>query len=157
MDFFWYQVHKSKTFLQDLATFDFGSIYVHEETFKETKTTTRIRKHVPFSVSISSNLVEERILFYNFDPHNLVASLIGAPDGLASQNEAQMKVLSHHIETAIQSKLSGILAKLTQRHNRREQMRKIDLKQDDCENENFASLQFSQIQKNQPIELKEHL
>ena len=36
-------------------------------------------------------------------------------------------------------------------------MRKFDLNQDDCENENCASTQFLQVQKNHLIELKEHL
>ena len=41
-----------------LAIFDFESNCVHEETSRDTNTTTWIRKHVPISVSISSNLVE---------------------------------------------------------------------------------------------------
>ena len=39
-----------------LAIFDFESIFVQEETFRGTNTTTWIGKHVPISVSISSNL-----------------------------------------------------------------------------------------------------
>ena len=36
-------------------------------------------------------------------------------------------------------------------------MRRFDVIQDDCENEKCASTQFLQIQKNQVIELQEHL
>ena len=44
---------------KNLAAFDFEYNCVKEETYKETKTTKWIGKHVPKSVSISSNLTEE--------------------------------------------------------------------------------------------------
>ena len=62
---------------KNLAFFDFESICVQEDPFRDTITTTWIRKHVPISVSISSNLVEEPIFLCNSDPHHLVASFIG--------------------------------------------------------------------------------
>ena len=43
---------------RSLALFNFQSLSVHEETFKVSNTITWIRKHVPISLSISSNLVE---------------------------------------------------------------------------------------------------
>ena len=46
---------------KNLAVFDFESICVKEETYKETETTKRIGKHVPISVSISSNPILEPI------------------------------------------------------------------------------------------------
>ena len=75
---------------KNLAIVDFESICVQEETFKDTTTATWIGKHVPISVSISSNLVEEQIFLYNSDPHHFVSSFIGTPEGLASQSKAQM-------------------------------------------------------------------
>ena len=57
---------------ENLAIFDFESICVQEEFFKDTKTTTWIGKHVPIQVSISSNLAEEQIFLHNSDPHHLV-------------------------------------------------------------------------------------
>ena len=45
---------------KNLAIFDIDSICVPGETFKDTNTTTWIVKHVPISVSISSNLVEKQ-------------------------------------------------------------------------------------------------
>ena len=125
---------------------DFESICVQEESFKDTKTTTWIGKHLPISESFSSNLV------CNFDPHHLVISFIGALENLALQSKAIMKNLFFDIETTISFKLGSILEKLTQRHNRREQ---ADL--DDCDNETCTSTQFLQIQKKQLIELQEHL
>ena len=141
---------------KNLAIFDFESICVQEETFRDTNTTTWIGKHVPISVSISSNLVEEPIFLCNSDPHHLVASCIRALENLASQSKAKMKNLFLDIETTKKIKLGSILEKLTQRHNRRGSAR-FDMSQDDCDNESCASTQFLQIQKNQLIDLQESL
>ena len=124
-----------------LAMFEFESICVQEESFKDTKTTTWIRKHVPISVYISSNLVEEPIFLFSSDLHHLVLSFIGTLEGLASQNKAQMKLFILDIETKIRIKLGSILEKLTQRHNRREQ---ADL--NDCDSKICVSTLFLQIQ-----------
>ena len=152
LDSFGINYTSEQKLFQNLAIFDFESICVQEETFRDTITTTWIGKHVPISVSISSNLVEEPIFLCNSDPHHLVASFIGALENLASQSKAKMKNLFLEIETTIRIKLGIILEKLTQRYNRREQ---TDL--DDCDNEICASTQFLQIQKNQLIDLQESL
>ena len=138
------------------AIIDFESICVQEETFRDTNTTTWIGKHVPISVSISSNLVEEPNLICKSDPHHLVASFIGTLENLASQSKAKMKNLFHDIETTMKIKLGSILEKLTQRHNRRENA-SFDMSKDDCGNTICASTQFLQIQKNQLIDLQESL
>ena len=44
---------------KNLAFFDFESIRVNEESYKQTETTTWFGKHVPKSVFISSNLIPE--------------------------------------------------------------------------------------------------
>ena len=137
VDSFGIKYTSEQNFFQNLAIFDFESICDRAETFKYTNTTTCVGKHVPISVSISSNLVEEPIFLCNSDPHHIVASFIGALENLDSQSKAKMKNLFHDIQTTIKIKLGSILEKLTQRHNRREQ---ADL--DDCDNENFASTQF---------------
>ena len=49
-------------------------------------------------------------------------------------------------------KLGSILEKLTQRHNRRVQVRRFDKNQDRCGSETCAPTRFSQIQKYQLIE-----
>ena len=46
---------------KNLAIFDFETIRFKERSFKQTETTTRIGKHVPISVSMSSNLIPELI------------------------------------------------------------------------------------------------
>ena len=48
---------------KNLPVFDFDFICVTEETYKEIETTKWIEKHVPISVSISSNLIPEPIFF----------------------------------------------------------------------------------------------
>ena len=57
---------------KNLAIFDFESICVQEESFKDTKITMWIGKHVPIAVFIYSGLVEEPLFLYNSDLHHLV-------------------------------------------------------------------------------------
>ena len=152
LDSFGINYTSEQKLFKNLAVFDFESICVPEETFRDTNTTTWIGKQVPISVSISSNLVDEPIFLCNYDPHHLVASFIGVLENLASQSKAKMKNLVLNIETTTKIKLGSILEKLTQRHNRKEQ---ADL--DDCDNETCASTQFLQIQKIQLIDLQESL
>ena len=146
LDSFGIKYTSEQKLFKNLAIFVFESIFVQEETFSDTNTTTWTEKHVPISVSVSSNLVDEPIFICNSDPHHLVASFIGALENLASQSKAKMKNLFFDIETTIKIKLGNILEKLTQRHNRRESAR-FDMSQDDCDNEICASTQFLQIQK----------
>ena len=102
---------------ENLAVFDFESICVKEETYKEIETTKWIGKHVPISVSISPNLIAEPILLCNSDPRNLVSSFISALESLATQRKAQMKLRFIETETAIKIKLSNILEQLNQTHS----------------------------------------
>ena len=81
--------------------------------------------------------MEEPTFLNNSDPHHLVSSFIGTLEGLASQSQAQGKLLFPNIETTITIRLGSILEKLTQRHNQREQP---DL--NDCDNKICASTQF---------------
>ena len=63
-----------------LAIFDFESICVKEaKSYKRTETTTSIGKHVPISVSISSNLIPELIFLRNANPHHHIPSHILSP------------------------------------------------------------------------------
>ena len=55
-----------------LPIFDFESICVKENSYKQTETTTWIGKHVPISVSISSKLIPELFFFCNANPHHLI-------------------------------------------------------------------------------------
>ena len=89
--------------------FDFESICVQEESFKDTDTTKWIEKHFPISVFISSNLVKGPIFLCNSDPHHLVTSFIDALENSPLQSKTIMKNLFFDIETTIKIKLGNIL------------------------------------------------
>ena len=138
---------------KNLAFFDFQSICVKEDSYKQTETTTWIGKHVPISVSISSNLIPEPFFLCNANPHHLILSFITALEGLATQSKAQMKWNFIEVETAVKTRLCAVLEQLNQRRNR------VSNFVDDCiveEEEKDLSTQFLQIQKNQLIDLQEH-
>ena len=99
----------------NLDAFDFESICILEEKFKNTETTTWIGKHVPISVSISSNLISEPIFLRNSNPCDLVESFLDAVEGLATESKAQMKLKFLEGETATKSKLTRTLKSLTER------------------------------------------
>ena len=145
LDSFGIKSTSQQKLFENLAIFDFESICVQEETFRDTNTTTWIGKYVPLSVSISSNLVKGPIFLCNSDPHHLVAYFIGVLDNLAFQSKAKMENMFLDMETTIKIKMGSILEKLTQRHNQRGSAR-FDVRQDDCDNEVSASTQFLQIQ-----------
>ena len=111
---------------------------------QDTDTTKWIGKHIPISVSFSSNLVKEPVFLCNSAPHHLNTPFIGALQNLALQSQTVMKNFFLDIETTIKIKLSSILVKFNQRHNRGEQP---DL--DDCDNETCTSTQLLQMQKKQ--------
>ena len=141
---------------KNLALFDFESICVKDEAYKQTETTMWIGKHVPISVSISSNLIPEPNFLYNTNPHHLILSFITALEGLATQSKAQMKLSFIEVETAIKIKLCAILEQLNPRRNQAERVSNFV---DDCivkEEEKDLSTQFLQMQKKQLIDLHEH-
>ena len=91
LDSFNIPYREDQQLFKNFAVFDFESICVKEETYKETETTKWIAKHVPLSVSISSNLIPERIFLCNSDHPHLVSSFVSALEGLATQIKAQRK------------------------------------------------------------------
>ena len=72
---------EQKTF-KNLAIFDFESICVKEESYKQTETTRWIGKRVPISISI---LISEPIFLYNANPHHLISSFITALEGFKAK------------------------------------------------------------------------
>ena len=142
----------------DQAVFDFESICIPEEKFKNTETTTWIGKHVPITVSISSNLIAMRIFPSNYNPRNLIESLIDAVESSATQSKAQMKLTFLEVEATIKSKLARTMEFLNERRFRKHSVFEFEdhCFEDDNE-EKDASTHFLQMQKNQSIELQEHL
>ena len=114
---------------KDLAIFDFESICIKENPYRQTETTTWIGKHVPISVSISSNLIPEPIFPCNVNPHHLILFLITALEGLATQSKAQVTLNFIEVETAIKIKLCAILEQLNERRNQAERVSNFV---DDC-------------------------
>ena len=158
LDSFGIQYTDHQKLFANLAVFDFESVCIPEEKLKNTETTTWFGKHVPISVSISSNLLAKPIIFWNSNPRHLVASFIDAVEGLALQGKAQMKLKFLEIETAIKSKLTRTLESLNERRCRKQSVFEFEdhCFEDDNE-EKDASTQFLQMQKNQINELQEHL
>ena len=158
LDSFNIQYTDDQKLFTNLAVFDFESICIPEEKFKNTETTTWIGKHVPISVSISSNLIAKPIFLCNSNPRDLVESFIDAVEGLATQSKAQMKLKFLQIETAIKSRLTRTLESLNERRCRNQRVFEFeDQCFEDDDEEKDVSTQFLQMQKNQLIELQEHL
>ena len=142
----------------NLSVLDFESICIPDEKFKNTKTTTWIGKHVPISVSISSNLRAMLIFVCNSNSRDLVESFFDAVEGLATQSKAQMKLKFLEVETAIKNKLAPNLESLNERRCRNQRIFEFeDLCFEDDNEAKDASTQFLQLQKNRLIELQEHL
>ena len=142
----------------NLAVFDFESICIPEEKFKNTEKTTWVGKHVPISVSTSSNLISEPIFLCISNPRDLVESVLDAVEGLATQSNPQMEMKFLELETAIKSKLTRTLEPLNEHRCRNQRV--FDFKDQCFENDNEekdASAQFLQMQKSQLIELRIHL
>ena len=72
LDSFDIQYTDDQKLFTNLAVFDFESICIPQDKFKNTETTTWIGKHVPRSVSTSSNLIAKPIFLCNFNPPDLV-------------------------------------------------------------------------------------
>ena len=158
LDSFDIQYTDDQKLFNNLAVFDIESICIPEEKFKNTEATTWIGKHVPISVSISSNLIAEPLFLCNSNPRDLVESFIDAVEGLATKTKTQMKLKFLEVETAIKSKLTRTLESLNERRYRNQRVFEFEDQcfEDDNE-EKDASTQFLQMQKNQLIELREHL
>ena len=129
LDSFDIQYTDDHKLFDNLAVFDLESIRIPEEKFKNTETTTWIGKHVPVSVSISSNLIATLIFLCNFNPRDLVESFIDAVEGLATKSKPQMKLKFLEIETAIKSKLTRFLESPNERRCRNQRVFEVE---DDC-------------------------
>ena len=118
LDSFDIQYTEDRKLFNNLAVFDFESICIPEEKFKNTETTTWIGKHVPISVSISSNLIAEPLFLFISNPRDLFESFIDAVEGLATKSKTQMKLKNLEVETAIKKKLTRTPESLNERRYR---------------------------------------
>ena len=119
------------------------------EELKPTETITWIGKHEPISVSISSNLLDESIFLCDKDPQSLIFDFV-------ANLEMRSKFLEN--ENNIKKRLHTFFSVL----NERVSFNKIEATEyeDECienEEETDASTHFLRIQKNQLIDLMQHL
>ena len=105
-------VSEDNKLFNNLAIFDFESICVPTEELKETQTTAWIGKHVPNSVSISSNLIDEPIFLYNKDPQNLIIDFVSKLEMLAEKSKLEMRTKFQDIEVAVKEKMKKIFDQL---------------------------------------------
>ena len=128
------------------------------EELKPTETITWIGKHEPISVSISSNLLDEPIFLCDKDPQSLIIDFVANLELLAEKNKTEMRSKFLEIENNIKRRLHTIFSIL----NERVSFNKIEAREydDECienEEETDASTHFLRIQKNQLIDLMQHL
>ena len=100
-------VSEDNKLFNNLAVFDFVSFCVPTEELKETQTTAWIGKHVPVSVSLSSNLIDDPIFLYNKDPQNLIIDFVTYLELLAEKLEMRKKF--QDIEVAVIERLKRSL------------------------------------------------
>ena len=112
---FSFPVFEDKKLFNNLTLFDFESICVPTEELKETQTTTWIGKHVPISVSISSNLIDEPIFLFNKDPQNLIIDFVSKLELLAEKSKLEMRTKFQDIEVAVNERMKKIFDQLHER------------------------------------------
>ena len=158
LDSFGNQHKDDQKLFTDLAVFEFEAICIPEEKFKNTKTTTWVGKHVPISISKFSKLKAKPIFLCDSNQRDSDESFIDSVEGLAKKRKAQMKLKFLELETAFKKKVTSTLESLNERRCRKQ--RDFESKDhcfEDDNEEKDASTQFLQMQKNQLIELQEHL
>ena len=74
-----------------LIVFDFESITVPDNTLRNTDLTSWIGKHVPISVSIASNLLEDPIFICNEDPYQLIRDFVSNLTYIAEKSTLLMR------------------------------------------------------------------
>ena len=142
----------------NVAVFDFESICVPTEELKATETTTWIGKHVPIFVSISSNLQDAPIFLCEKDPELLIIAFVSSLELLAEKSKLQMRTKFQDIENTVNDRVKKIFDKL----NATTLTKSLEVfdYEDECVedgDEDDMSTQFLRLQKNQLIDLKQHL
>ena len=151
-------VSEDNKLFNNLAIFNFESVCVPTEELKETQTTTWIGKHVPISVSISSNLIDDPIFLYNKDQQNLIIAFVSNLELLSEKSKLEMRTKFQDIEVAVNEKMRKIFDQLNER-GKNFSSNKFEFEDECIEDSEEAdkSTQFLRIQKNQLIDLKKHL
>ena len=151
-------VSEDNKLFNNLAIFDFESICVPTEELKETQTTTWIGKHDPISVFISSKLIDEPIFLYSKDPQNLIIDFVSKLELLAEKSKLEMRTKFQDMEVTVNERIKKMFDQLKER-GKNYSSNKIEYGDECIEDSEEAdmSTQFLRIQKNQLIDLKQHL
>ena len=108
-------VSKDNTLFNNLAIFDFKSICVPSDELKATQTTTWIGKHVPISVSLSSNMIDEPVFLYKKDPQKLFIDFVIKLELLAEKSKLEMRTKFQDVERVVNERISKIFQELNER------------------------------------------
>ena len=114
-----------------------------------TATTSWIGTHVPVSVSISSNLLEEPVFLCEKDPNRLIISFVAQLEILAAKNKADLRPKFLPVEAEIKTKLSDISSRL---QIVSETQPNVSSETEDSN----VSKSFLQIQQKQLLDLQRH-
>ena len=115
-------------------------------------------ENVPISVSVSSNLIDEPISLNNKDPQNLIIDLVANLEVLAEKSKLEMRTKFQDIEVAVNERKKKSFDELNER-GKNYSSNQFGYEDECIEDSEEAdkSTQFLRIQKNQLIDLKQHL
>ena len=150
-------VSKDNTLFNNLANIDFESICVPSDELKATQTTW-IGKHVPISVSISSNLIDEPIFLSDKDPQKLIIDFVIKLELSCEKGKLEMRTKFQDNEKEVIERMSNNFQELNKgcQNHPTENFEYEDECIEDRE-ETDMSNQFLRMQKNQLIDLKQNL
>ena len=142
--------------LSNAIVLDIESICVPTEELKATETTNWIEKQVPISISMSSNLQDDP--FFLSEKELLIIPFVSSSELLAEKRKFQLRTNFQEIENFVNDRVK----KFFDKHNARTLTERLEILdyEDECaehEEEYDTSTQFLRIQKNQLIDLKQHL
>ena len=146
---------KEQTFFRKGRFFDFESICLPSEEIRPTDTVIRIGKHEPISVSISSNFLNKPIFLCDKNQQLLIIDFVANMDLWAEKNKADLRSKFPENDNNIKKRLHTIFSILIELGSfKNSEAREYE---DECiedEKETDASTRF---QKNQLIDLMQHL
>ena len=109
------ELAEDKLVFSNFAVFGFESICVKGSTITDTKTTARVVKQEPISVSITSNLLKEPLCICDTEPQSLLSSFVTSLKNFAEKIKLELGLKFLKIGTTIQEKLERVTLTLNKR------------------------------------------
>ena len=100
---------------KNLAVFDFESICVPNNDLNNTDTVTWIGKHIPISVSLSSNLIKDPVFVCDQDPAKLVKEFVKNLELLADRSKEQMNTKMKPYMNILDGRIAAINREIAKR------------------------------------------